>query len=252
MIGRGGTSVFVYIRIREWMPLAAATALIMLCFLLPRGGGEDALPAVGMANTARPTLVIDAGHGGEDGGASTAGGALESEINLAVAQKLDALARLFGVDTVMTRTSEAIDYPPEAETTAARKRADQSARLRLINTTPGAVLVSIHQNFYPDPRPSGPQVFYADTPGSRELAETAHSYLVSALAPDSRRVAAPASEDIYLMREADCTAILAECGFLSNPQEAAALETEDHRTAIAAALLAAFLEYCSMEDVTVT
>ena len=105
------------------MPLAAATALIMLCFLLPHGGSDDALPAVGMADTARPTLVIDAGHGGEDGGASTAGGTLESEINLAVAQKLDALARLFGVDTVMTRTSEAIDYPPEAETTAARKRA---------------------------------------------------------------------------------------------------------------------------------
>lgn len=65
--------MFVYIRIREWMPLAAATALIMLCFLLPRGGGEDALPAAGLSDTARPTLVIDAGHGGEDGGASTAG-----------------------------------------------------------------------------------------------------------------------------------------------------------------------------------
>lgn len=243
--------MFVFFKVRDWMPLAAAVMLIVLCFVLPVGE-PDSVATAAAVEQAMPVLIIDAGHGGEDGGASTAAGVLESGINLAVAEKLDSLAGLFGVETVMTRTSEAIDYPAEAETTAQRKRADQSARLQLINSIPGAVLISIHQNFYPDARPSGPQVFYAGTDGSRELALIAHQNLISTLAPESRRVAAPVSDDIYLMREAKCTAILAECGFLSNPQEAAKLETDEYRLTIAAALLAAFLEYTSMEGGTAT
>lgn len=243
--------MFIFVKLRDWAPLALAALLIAASFLLP-GGDEAALPASAGAPGGLPTLIIDAGHGGEDGGASTAGGTLESAINLAVAQKLDALAGLFGVKTVLTRDSEAIDYPAEAETTAQRKRADQSARLKLINSVPDGVLISIHQNFYPDSRPAGPQVFYADTEDSRALAELTHANLLSALSPESRRVAAPASEDIYLMREARCTAILAECGFLSNPTEAALLGSDGYQMRIAAVLLASYLQFFTQGELNAT
>lgn len=243
--------MFAFIRIRDWLPLALAAMLIVVCFLMP-AGDIAVKPAGAEAALEFPVLIIDAGHGGEDGGASAPGGALESAINLAVAQKLDALAGLFGIETVMTRESEAIDYPAEAETTAQRKRADQSERLELINSVPNGVLVSIHQNFYPDSRPSGPQVFYADTAESAELGELTHANLLSALAPSSRRVAAPVSDDIYLMREARCTAILAECGFLSNPEESALLETDEYQMKIASVLMASYLQFFSRGDKTVT
>ena len=200
----------------------------------------------GAASAAAPAgeghiLVIDAGHGGEDGGAVAPDGTLESDVNLIVALRLEALARLLGVPTRMTRRSREIDYPPELTTTARRKVYDQHSRAELIRSTPGAVLVSIHQNKYPDPRPRGPQVLYAADGESKTLGEAAHALLTQALWPENRRVAAPASKDIYLLRAAQCPAILAECGFLSNPEEAALLAEPDYQTKIALCLLSAYL-----------
>ena len=101
----------------------------------------------------------------------------------------------------------------------------------------------MHQNKFPDSRPRGTQVLYAKTAGSAEFASIAHANLIAALCPENRRVAAPISEDIYLMREVRCPAILAECGFLSNPAEAALLKTEDYQMKIAVVLAASFLEW---------
>ena len=172
----------------------------------------------------------------------------ESGINLAIAQKLEALAGLCGVESVMTRESQDVSYPESASTTAQRKQSDQKARIELINSQSDAVLISIHQNFFPDKRPSGCQVLYGKPEGSRELGELTHKNLTEALCPTSRRVAAPISEDIYLMRSAKCTSILVECGFLSNPSEAALLQTEDYQLKISALLLASYLQYEAGSD----
>ena len=189
------------------------------------------------------TLVIDAGHGGLDGGASAADGTLESAINLEIAQRLSLLAKLCGVPTIMTRTSETLDYPDENATIHAKKVWDQKTRVELINSTENAVLISIHQNKYPDARPNGTEVLYAKTEGSRELAELAHANLIECLNPENRRVAAPISDSIYLMKQVECTAILVECGFLSNPAEAAKLKTGEYQTGLAAVLIASYLQY---------
>lgn len=187
-------------------------------------------------------LVIDAGHGGEDGGAVAPDGTLESDVNLSVALRLEALARFCGVETRMTRAGRELDYPPELKKTAQRKAWDQHSRAALLQETPGAVLLSIHQNKYPDPRPRGPQVLYAADEASRGFGETAHALLTQALFPESRRVAAPAPKEIYLLRAAACPAILAECGFLSNPEEAALLSEPGYQTKIALTLLGAYLQ----------
>ncbi len=214
-----------------------AAALCALCLLLgASGGAQAAAPETGQI------LVIDAGHGGEDGGAVAADGTPESELNLAVALRLEALARFCGVETRMTRRTQELDYPPELMKTAQRKSWDQHRRAALVNATPGAVLLSVHQNKYPDPRPRGPTVLYAADEESRAFGEAAHANLTRALYPENRRVAAPARKDIYLLRAAECPAILAECGFLSNPEEAARLAEPDCQTRIALALLDAYFQ----------
>ena len=227
-------------------------ALILLLFLLItaiiiiicKGRAEpDAVPA--MALSADPTLVIDAGHGGADGGASAADGSVESLINLQIALKMEQIAKLCGVRTVMTRTDEALNYPAEADTIRKKKNWDQKTRAALINATENAVLISVHQNTYPDARPSGSQVLYAKTKGSSEFAGIAHANLISALNPENRRVAAPISDRIYLMKTVSCPAILVECGFLSNPAEAAKLGTGEYQTELAAALIGSYLQYAA-------
>lgn len=190
-----------------------------------------------------PILIIDAGHGGADGGASTEDGVLESDINLAIAGKLNALAHLYGVNTVMTRETAAIDYPAEADTIAKQKVYDQKNRVALINSYPEGILISIHQNFYPDSRPMGAQVLYGHTTEGEAFGKLLHENLVMTLDPDNRRVASPIDDNIYLMRNAMCTAVLVECGFLSNPQEAALLNSTAYQNKISVVLLASYLEY---------
>ena len=114
-------------------------------------------------------LIIDPGHGGLDGGAVGIDGTAESTINLDIAVKLNLMAKLCGIPTVMTRTSETIDYPSDAKTIADCKIADQKSRLRLIQDYPNSILYSIHQNSYPGEKVSEIQVLYAHHESSRTL-----------------------------------------------------------------------------------
>ena len=141
-----------------------------------------------------PCVVIDAGHGGEDGGAVAPNGTVEADINLQIALRARAIAELTGIEVVMTRDSPDIAYPDNATTIAERKKADQHQRAELIRKTDNAVLISIHQNCYPDRKPSGAQVLYAASDGSEALGTQIHDNLVAYLDPQNRRVAAPISE----------------------------------------------------------
>ncbi len=190
-----------------------------------------------------PVLIIDAGHGGMDGGAVAASGVKESEINLSVSQTLCSVCRFFGADCLMTRSSETLDYPPNAVSIREKKVWDLKRRVEMANGTNHAFLISIHQNLYPDPRPSGAQVIYADTDGSAEFAIMTHDNLRRCLCPDSRRVAAPATDAIYLMKNVRCPAILVECGFLSNPDEAARLTDPYYQKEIAMILCASYFQF---------
>ena len=223
--------------IKWWYPLAA----VLLLAIAALAGQDDAehtgTPAM------PPVLVIDPGHGGADGGAVAADGTTESGINLDIAMRLEALARFWGAEAVMTRRSEDIVYPDSAASIAAKKVADQHARVGLVNNTPGAVLLSIHQNNYPAASPHGIQVFYGAAAGGRELAEIAQGNLTALLCPDNRRLAVPIDQDVYLMKNVDCAAVLVECGFLSNPGDLSALKTDTYRLKLAAVLLGSYLQY---------
>ncbi len=191
------------------------------------------------------TLVIDAGHGGLDGGAVSVNGEKESDINLSVASALFDLCRFLGVKSSMTRSGSELAYPEEAGSVREKKIWDLKRRAAQINETDGAVLLSIHQNLYPDPRPSGTQVLYAASKGSEELAVLTHGNLISALCPENRRLALPAQNKIYLLNNVKCPAILVECGFLSNPEEANKLVSPAYQRALAVILCASYLQFCN-------
>lgn len=223
--------------------LCAAVAAAVFFLSQPADTGK----AASAQEQALPVLVLDPGHGGEDGGAVSVTGTHESVINLEIALDAADLAGLTGVPYKLTRASEDIAYPPELKSTAKRKVYDQKSRVSFINGTAGAVLLSIHQNIYPKKSVHGPQTFYAKTQGSDVLASLLSESLDAALLPGNDRPTKPIAEKIYLMKNVNCPAVLVECGFLSNPEEARALDTKEYRLRVAAALTSAFLRYLSGE-----
>ncbi len=218
--------------------------LVCLCICFWAGlaspGGES-VPAYVPAAYELHTVVVDAGHGGEDGGAVSAAGDRESGINLAIALRCDQLLGLCGVPAVLTRADDRSIHSPEARTLREKKVSDLHNRVSLVEGQRGAMLLSIHQNSYPEARYHGAQVFYGRGEESRLWGELTQRTLL-ALDGENRRAAKPISEGVYLMAHVNCPAILVECGFLSNPEEAARLLTPEYQTKAAAALVSACMQ----------
>lgn len=172
-------------------------------------------------------IVIDPGHGGEDGGAVSCTGKNESTFNLQISLRLNDLFHLLGYETVMIRTTDVSVYT-SGDTIAQKKVSDLKQRVRIVQRTADAVLVSIHQNTFPEGKYSGAQVFYAASSGSKALAGQLQADLVSCLNPGSSRKE-KRGEGIYLLDKITAPGVLVECGFLSNWQEEAKLSTPDYQ-----------------------
>jgi N-acetylmuramoyl-L-alanine amidase len=198
--------------------------LVIILFVGAAAGGSKAVTVI-VEN--RPvarqyTFVIDAGHGGVDGGATSCTGELESCLNLDIALRLNDLLHLLGHNTVMIRTTDTSVHTSDGSI-AHIKMSDLKERVRIVNETENSILISIHQNTFSDSRYAGAQVFYASE-GSRGLAEKLQSGLVKALDPHSRRLCKPA-KGVYLMEKIARPGVLVECGFLSNAAEEAKLRS---------------------------
>lgn len=223
--------------------LAAALLAVwgLLTFALGRLDGLMA-PAVRPVSVTRAApLILDAGHGGEDGGAVSVTGVPESRVNLEIVQKLRDTLALYGVDPVVLREEDVSLHDPEASTLREKKRSDLKNRVRAVEAVEGGALLSIHQNSYPGSQYRGAQVFYAPTGGSRELAELLQTALREELQPDNGRKAKPIPESVYLMNHVSCPAVLVECGFLTNPEEEALLRDGGYQRQLAAVLAGAWL-----------
>lgn len=176
------------------------------------------------------TIVIDAGHGGIDGGATSCSGIVESQYNLEIALKLEDLLHLLGFQTKMIRRTDVSVYTA-GETIAAQKVSDLRQRVRMVNETDNAILISIHQNTFSDGRYSGAQVFYGQEGESETLANMLQEKFRTTINLKSQRQAKKA-DGIYLMQHINTTGILVECGFLSNPEEDAMLKTKNYQQKI--------------------
>ena len=188
-------------------------------------------------------IIIDAGHGGVDGGATSCTGKLESAFNLEIALRLNDLFHLLGYDTKMIRTTDVSVYT-KGETIAQKKVSDLKERVRIVNETENALLVSIHQNNFSDGKYSGAQVFYAGTEGSEALAKQLQAAFKSTLNPGSNREC-KRSTGVYLMEHIQCTGVLVECGFLSNAEEEAKLRSPEYQKKLCCVIAAVVGEFIS-------
>lgn len=188
-------------------------------------------------------VVVDAGHGGIDGGAVGYAGTLEKDLNLDIALKCELLMGLVGVDVVMTRREDVSIDDGTGATIARRKADDIKARVAIANAGADA-LVSIHMNSFTNPKYWGTQTFYSkNNAKSLDLAENLQAAARTLLAPDNARETKQAEDSIYLMKNVTVPAVIIECGFITNPEEEARLCTEEYRKAVAVAICAGTLGF---------
>ena len=185
-------------------------------------------------------VVIDAGHGADDGGKVGINGALEKDINLIIALRVKELLATQGIDVVMTRENDAGLYPKSGDN---RKLRDMQKRVELINEKRPALTVSIHQNSYTDERVSGAQTFYmTGSEDGKRAAEILQEQMITTLAPDKERVAKE-NGSYYLLKHVENPIVIAECGFLSNTKEAELLCDEEYQKKIAWAIHLGIIRY---------
>ncbi len=233
--------VLTYHRTRAFRILAVLIPLALLiggCWLIKLAG---ITPAVTLCRFPEQIFVLDPGHGGEDGGAVSLSGQPESQLNLAIAKRLDSLFGFYGVDAIMTRTEDISLHDVSADTIRNKKVSDLKYRVNLINTLEAPTLISIHQNSFPQKSSHGLQVFYGKEERSKALADRIQRIVAENLDPGNHRQAMKIPDSVYLMKNISCRAVLVECGFLSNPTEDRLLQERAYQTKIAMSIAAGCL-----------
>ncbi len=222
--------------------IALIAALIVTC--IANHVNNKAQPA--MINSADyPSIIIDAGHGGFDGGA-VANGIIEKDINLAISLNLRDMLTSSGFKVIMIREEDISVHDPAANTTRTKKNTDLNNRLKVINDNKDAIFVSIHQNMYTESKYSGAQVFYSpNNSSSKALAQILQDTIKGQLQNDNTRQIKQATDALYLLYNAQIPAVMVECGFLSNPEEAAKLKTSEYQQQMSFAIMSGILTYCS-------
>ena len=225
--------------------LLPAYITILAMFILISLVGSKAVSTIS-ANAPAATgriVVIDAGHGGVDGGATSVGGVLESHINLEISKKLNDLLHLIGIHTVMVRTEDVSIYT-EGESIAEKKVSDLKNRIKIVNETDNAILVSIHQNHFSEPKYKGAQVFYSPSGESMMLAKKMQTAFIETINPGSHRQIKKA-KGVYLLENIKNTGILIECGFISNPEEDNLLQKKSYQNNVASVIATTISKFFS-------
>ncbi len=230
-------------KLKVYFYYSAALICVFLFGALLYASVNDEPEVLTVSANSEPVVVIDAGHGGEDGGAS-ANGMLEKDINLSIALKLRDMLKASGYTTVMTREDDISIYDSSASTVHEKKVSDMRNRKDIINSNSNNILISIHQNKFEQSKYSGTQIFYSKNNGkSVKLAENIQRSVTGLLQPENKRELKSADSSIYLLNTAEVPAVIVECGFLSNAEEAEKLGSEEYQKQMAFAILCGFLDY---------
>ena len=230
----------MFVTFRKWTAIYIACLILFMCIFAAIMEYGSSVPASNQITTAKntPVLIIDPGHGGEDGGAVGADGTIESHLNLEIAFRTQELAKLIGLNVYMTRYEDISIHDSAAQTLRQKKVSDLKNRVLLCQTTENGILLSIHQNSLPENNSvCGAQTFFNDAEGSRELAAVIQNELNQYLNTGSKKEEKYIGESSFLMKNVTCPAVLVECGFLSNPNECQLLKSEKHQNKIAIILI---------------
>ena len=244
-VGRAWIEYIIFV----FVFLLLAVGLLFLIYRLGAPGTqvdndtEQALPSPSR------TIILDAGHGGEDGGAV---GTVdereiyEKDINLTVTLMLRDLLEKEGFNVILTRETDTLLYDRNTEYKGRKKALDLAARLAIGQNTPDATFISIHMNAFPQKQYRGLQVYYSPNhPASATIARTIQSQTVQLLQPDNTRAVKRADSNIYLLHHMKCPAVLVECGFLSNEEECRLLCDKGYQEKLAYTLFCAIRQATS-------
>ncbi|MBE6620032.1 MAG: N-acetylmuramoyl-L-alanine amidase [Ruminococcaceae bacterium] len=228
--------------------LLLSVAGMVALFLFLRQGSLTPLPSFGATDEtpAYHTVILDAGHGGEDGGAIghiDGREVYEKDINLAITLTLRDLLEAEGINVILTREKDVLLYDRNTDYQGRKKVLDLAARLHVGQSTPGALFVSIHMNAFTQAKYHGLQVYYSPNHAlSQTLAAHIQDRTQEQLQPDNHRHIKKAGSDIFLLEHLKCPAVLVECGFLSNEDECRLLEQADYQQKLA------FLLFCAIRQ----
>lgn len=226
--------------------LSLTVCLALLSCLFARTNSlpvTDAPHADADASTRIRRVVLDAGHGGEDGGACSADGILEKDLNLSIVFLLRDLLAANGIEVVLTRDTDTLLYDRSVDYHGRKKALDFAERKRIAETNADSVFVSIHMNTYPRQDCRGLQVWYSPNhPDSRTVAQALQDSVRAHLQPENHRDIKASGSNIYLLHHLQTPAVLIECGFLSSPEEAALLNARDYQKELALSLFLALTE----------
>ncbi len=240
-IGKRFSVNFDYLRIFLWLIGYTVIGIIIVLLACRDGGGSKFASSYAVGEY--PTVVIDAGHGGFDGGAVSESGILEKDINLDISLRLASLFELSDIPCVLTRTCDT-ELVSEYNGSKSRKRGDLMARGEICESFDNAVFISIHQNKFPSSRYRGLQVFYSrNNRDSELLARSIKEANFNLIDCENKREVKPSGSEIYLLDRIKAPAVLVECGFLSNSAEAQLLSDKEYRKRLALMLYSAITSY---------
>ncbi len=194
-------------------------------------------------NSYNLTVVLDAGHGGEDSGAVGFDNTYEKELNLSIVQKIISIFDIFGIKYVAVRDSDTALGDTSLSTVRERKISDIHKRYELINSESDAVLLSIHQNYFPVEKYSGAQVFYAAVDESELIAENIQKRIINMLQIENNRQIKQTDNSIYLLAKAKCPSVMVECGFMSNLNELTLLKDETYQKKMSYLIVRGMIDY---------
>lgn len=191
-----------------------------------------------------PTVIVDAGHGGADGGAVALDNTAEKDYNLDIALKIEQILKMNGFKVIMTRTEDIMTCDEGLSTLRSKKVSDIHNRFSIIENNPDAIFVSIHQNKFPDSSQHGTQVFYSgNNSESKILADTVQQTIVNALQKDNVRQTKKSGTEIYLLYHSKIPSVLVECGFVSNYEDLQKLRTDEYKTKLAMLIVDGIIKY---------
>lgn len=223
---------------------ALAVSFLLIGVSLYIGSVSPIEETASISYETRPVIIVDAGHGGYDGGAQANDGTQEKNINLSIARKLHKYLSLGGFNVILTRDKDEGIEEDSTASIAKRKVGDMKKRLQIINDNPDAVFVSIHLNKFTTSSPNGTQVFYSpNNEKSFELATEIQKSVVNNLQKDNERQVKKGDKSIYLLKNATIPAVIVECGFLSNADELKLLKNEEYQSKMAFSIYCGILEY---------
>lgn len=196
-----------------------------------------------------PVIIIDAGHGGEDGGAVGIDGTAEKDLNLSISLKLNEILSAMGYQTRMVRTTDTSIHNTDADTVRERKVSDIHNRAAIMNEYENCIYVSIHQNKYSGSSIWGAQTFYSpNNEESKELAQLIQASIANNVQPDNKRVIKQSGTNIYVLYNATKPAVMVECGFVSNANELEQLKDDEYQNRMAFAISNGIINYLFSEE----